>query len=151
MDKKLIFEILGIEETTDENEVTMAYRTKLKVTHPEENPEGFKNLRQAYEEAIYMARHPEEEQDDSPKTEVDSWIEQVAKVYGNLLLRCDENAWRELFLDPVCEGLDSFLEARNKLLGFFMNHIYVPQCVWLLADKTFQIQEELSELAQHFP
>ena len=54
MDKKLIFEILGIEETTDENEVTMAYRTKLKVTHPEENPEGFKKLRQAYEEAIYI-------------------------------------------------------------------------------------------------
>lgn len=153
MEKKQIFEILGIEETTDENEIATAYRTLLKVTHPEENPEGFKKLRQAYEEAIYMARHPEEEeqQDEGPKTEVDIWMEQVAKVYDNLVLRCDENVWKELFLDPVCEGLDTFLEARNKFLAFFMNHIYVPRCVWLQADKTFQIREELSELTQHFP
>ena len=152
METKQIFEILGIKETINENEITTAYRTKLKMTHPEENPEGFKQLRQAYEEAIYIARHPEEkEQDDVPKTEVDIWIKQVEKIYDNLLLRCDENVWKELFLDPVCDRLDTFLEARNKFLAFFMSHIYVPQCAWLLADKTFQIREELSDLTQYFP
>ena len=44
------FDVLAIEETKDESLIKQAYRMKLTVTNPEDNPEGFKRLRQAYEQ-----------------------------------------------------------------------------------------------------
>ena len=60
MDKIEIFQILGIEYTKDEHLIKNAYREKLAVTNPEDNPEGFKRLRAAYEEACRLAKQPEE-------------------------------------------------------------------------------------------
>ena len=54
MEKQLIFHILEIEETKDEAAIKDAYLSVLKKTNPEDNPEGFKRLRQAYEEAIII-------------------------------------------------------------------------------------------------
>ena len=54
-----MFHILGIEETKDEEMIRDAYRTLLKTTNPEDDPEGFKRLREAYEGAIALARQTE--------------------------------------------------------------------------------------------
>lgn len=48
--------ILNIEETTNEETITNAYRKMLTVTNPEDNPEGFMLLRTTYEEALKYAR-----------------------------------------------------------------------------------------------
>ena len=48
--------ILNIEETTDEDAITIAYRKMLTVTNPEDNPNGFMLLRTTYEEALKYAR-----------------------------------------------------------------------------------------------
>ena len=45
MEKELIFQILGIPETKDEEDIRRSYREKLKETNPEDDPEGFKRLR----------------------------------------------------------------------------------------------------------
>ena len=58
-----MFHILGIEETKDEEMIRDAYRTLLKTTNPEDDPEGFKRLREAYEGAIALARQTEEEEE----------------------------------------------------------------------------------------
>ena len=59
MDKIEVFRILGIAETKDEKQIKDAYRKKLSVTNPEDDPEGFKLLRGAYEEACRkIPRHP---------------------------------------------------------------------------------------------
>ena len=50
-----IWETLGIAETADQEEIKNAYRSKLLVTNPEDDPEGFKVLRAAYEEAVKAA------------------------------------------------------------------------------------------------
>ena len=50
-----VFQILGIEQTKDERALKNAYRDKLTVTNPEDDPEGFKRLRMAYEEACRYA------------------------------------------------------------------------------------------------
>ena len=47
--------VLGIEKTKDKTAIKNAYRGLLVSVNPEDNPEGFKALRQAYEEAIYEA------------------------------------------------------------------------------------------------
>ena len=56
----MIWKILGIEKTKDENLIKAAYREKLRYVNPEDDEEGFKELRCAYEEAIEYASLPEE-------------------------------------------------------------------------------------------
>lgn len=51
-----IWSVLGIEPTNDEREVRRAYARRLKEVHPEDDPDGFKALREAYERALDMAR-----------------------------------------------------------------------------------------------
>lgn len=51
-----IWHILAIEETTDIKEIKRAYARKTKEIHPEENPEEFKNLYEAYQSALIYAK-----------------------------------------------------------------------------------------------
>lgn len=49
------WEILEIEPTEDERSIKRAYAKKLKIVHPEDDPDGFKHLRAAYERALHEA------------------------------------------------------------------------------------------------
>lgn len=153
MDMKEIFRILNIEETKDEKKILAAYRSLLKETNPEDNPTGFQRLREAYEAAISFARSSDkrEEEDTVEKTEVDYWIDEFDEIYNNLYLRRDEKVWRERFKHPLCEGLDTFYEVREKLLAYFMNHSNLPHKIWLLCDEVFQIRQDIGDLLEVFP
>ena len=152
MEKEMIFHVLGIPETKNEDEIRNAYRAHLKETNPEDDPEGFKRLREAYEAALAFARQVEEaETESAPETEVDVWLKRVDAVYLDITLRCQPEEWKELLEDPVCEGLDTSLEARDKMLIYLMDHIYLPQEIWRLLDKKFQFLEEMEILADRFP
>ena len=63
MEKELVFHILEVKEVKDERAVKAAYMKKLRATNPEDDPEGFKRLREAYEQAIVYARTPKEEEE----------------------------------------------------------------------------------------
>ena len=55
-----IWEILGIEPTRDQGAVRRAYAAAAARYNPEEHPEEFLAVRQAYEQALAFARSAEE-------------------------------------------------------------------------------------------
>lgn len=150
MDKKLVFQILGIPETKDENSIRQSYLLLLKDTNPEDDPEGFKRLREAYEEALRLAKLWEEDEEQEPQGEIGLWMSRVAKSYRNIFLRRDPDVWQELFDDPVCVGLDTFLEARGRLLDYIAEHPYLPHAVWKLLDQVFHVLEDFDALKEDF-
>ena len=152
MDKQVVFHILEIEETKDEAVIAQAYRNKLRATNPEDDPEGFKQLRKAYEEALRLAKtNDRQEADDTPKTEADLWVAKVKELYGDLLKRRDIQCWRELLDEPVCGGLDTAIEVREKMLVFLMNNTNIPQEVWKALDDKFEYLKDIEPLAERFP
>nr|WP_086938478.1 J domain-containing protein [Thaumasiovibrio occultus] len=50
--------ILGISPTDNEDEIKRAYRAQLKHHHPEDDPEGFQQLKQAYDQALASLHQP---------------------------------------------------------------------------------------------
>lgn len=59
--------VTEIESTTQIDIIRQAYLARLPLCHPETDPQGFKALRQAYEEALRLAVNPVEEADDEEK------------------------------------------------------------------------------------
>lgn len=155
----MIWKILEIEETKDEEVIKAAYREKLRNVNPEDDQEGFMELRRAYEEAMQYATQDEtlKNMDESTsqfsgkKNEVDLWIDKVDAVYRDVRTRTDESQWNALLKDAVCDDLDTELEAGEKLLAYFMSHSYMPQNIWCLIDKRFQYIENMDQLKEKFP
>ncbi|MCI9202091.1 MAG: tetratricopeptide repeat protein [Lachnospiraceae bacterium] len=150
MEHAMIFHVLGIQETSDEAVIKSAYLRLLKTTNPEDDPDGFKRLREAYEGAIAYARSPKEEQQED-KTEIGLWISQVDQVYQDIRLRQQPERWKKLLSDPLCEDLDTSLQTREAMIVYLMDHIYLPQTIWKLLDQTFQLTEDRELLSQQFP
>lgn len=53
-----IWNILNITPTHDTKEVKKAYARQLKLNHPEENPQGYQQLREAYSAALEYSKNP---------------------------------------------------------------------------------------------
>ncbi len=151
MEKEVAFHILGMQETKDEQAMMEAYHRLLQHTNPEDDPEGFKRLREAYEVAMDYARKPEQEQEEGPKTEVDLWMDRMEALYQDIQARPQESRWKQLLDEPVCDGLDTSIEVREKMIVFLMNHIHLPHPIWKLIDDAFQITSDMDQLAQQFP
>lgn len=150
MDKKLAFQTLGIAETKEEDRIRRRYLSLLKDTNPEDDPEGFKRLREAYEEALRLAAEREEEAEVEPQGEVGLWMKRVRETYRDIFLRRDETVWKELFEDSVCVGFDTFLDARSQLLGFLTGHSFLPRVVWRQLDGTFHVMDDFDALKEEF-
>lgn len=157
----MIWKILEIQETKNEEIIKAAYREKLHSVNPEDDQEGFMELRRAYEEAMQYAQADENDKMQNPdenaspfvgkKNEVDLWIDKVDMVYQNVKTRIDESRWNALLKDSVCDDLDTELEAAEKLLAYFMGHSYMPQNIWQLLDKRFQYMQNMDQLKEKFP
>ena len=150
MEKELVCHILGIRELKDEQGIKAAYMKKLKTTNPEDDPEGFRKLRKAYEQALELLGSSEEGEE-KEKTELDLWIDRIDAVYRDYRSRGDEEAWKELLSDSVCRNLDTSLDARDAVLNYLLSHFYLPKEIWQLLDEEFQLTDDYEELKERYP
>lgn len=146
-----IWFILGIEQTKDLEKIRDAYREKLVQVNPEDDPEGFKELREAYEEANRLAKQEDEEQKGFDDTPVGRWMQRVDDTYQDYALRIDGERWDELLNDDVCFGLDTKEEAEESLLRYLSEHHLLPHVIWKRIEACFDIENREDELAEHFP
>ena len=140
---------LGIEKTKDIDAINEAYHHKLPLVNPEDKPEEFKALRAEYEVALKYAR--QEEKPEEEVTPIDQWISRLDKVYTPIADRCDIEKWKDLLNDPIFESLDSRSDALEALLVYLMDHWHMPQEIWQLLDRTFDLKERRNELIEKFP
>ena len=151
MDKKLAFQILGIAETKEEDKIRQTYLSLLKETNPEDDPEGFKRLREAYEAALrFASERGDKEQEQEPQDEVEIWMKRVRETYRDIFLRNDAEVWKELFEEPVCIAFDTFLDARSRLLTFLSGHSFLPRAVWQQMDRVFHVLDDFDALREEF-
>ncbi|NUE96564.1 hypothetical protein GYW75_09265 [Gilliamella sp. ESL0232] len=146
-----IWQLLGIEKTTDQAAIRQAYRAQLPSYHPETDPDGFKALREAYESAIKYAQSPETMADE-PKSESEQQQEvsvsltekqlkanEICEAYQTLLddpRRCfNVNEWQKFigsFYDYSMAVIDS---VKWRLLEISYESKNISEsCVKLLAD-----------------
>lgn len=153
MEKGLILQILELQGLTDERSVKSAYMKKLRQTNPEDDPEGFRKLREAYEQALELLRTEAEEAEEEQreKTELELWIERAEQIYKDFRTRGDVNRWRELLEDSVCQNLDTSLDARDAMIRFLLSNFYLPQEVWKVLDEEFQLVEDYDNLKERYP
>ncbi len=146
-----IWFILGIEPTKDLEKIRDAYREKLVHVNPEDDPEGFKQLREAFEEANRLAKQADEEEEKFDDTPVGRWMQRVDDTYKNYWDRVDGERWDALLADDVCFGLDTKGEAEEALLGYLSQHHLLPHVIWQRVVSCFNIEEREEELSEQFP
>ncbi len=153
---------LGIEATGDEGEIRKAYLERLPGYHPEEDAEGFRQLREALEEALKEAKELREKQETRGKgiliqsemmgrEEIQDFLKQVETVYQDYGRRIQPEEWRKVLALPVCRELETQREAGWAFLGFLMDHFHLPHSCYQVFDQIFGWTEEEDELYNHFP
>ncbi len=156
MNTQMVWKVLGIQPTQDKEILKQRYHELLVDVNPEDDSEGFKRLREAYEQAVRLAdasinSDAGEDLEEKPKDEIDVWLDKIQQIYWYAESRNDINKWKEAFEDTVCVALDTGLEARERFLAYLMSHNYLNQEIWQLIDKEFQITQDKEELAELFP
>ncbi|SFD40011.1 J domain-containing protein [Pragia fontium] len=169
------WEILGIEPTNDQDIIRNAYRQKLPEYHPESDPQGFQNLRQAFEQAkkgIQSDFTPISALSDGALTPVESdsqengeenqppetaephpeqpAIDQLTADFDALLnnpqKRYQPDAWHEYIQELDKHSIEVVNQLRWPLLQAVYNASFISRnCALILAER-LRWKQRLNEL-----
>ena len=145
-----IWRILGIDPTADKAAITAAYRSRLSGANPEDDPEAFKQLRAAYEQALALAKQAAAA-DSGTLNEADRWIAQVDEVYRDVRRRRNAAEWQWLLNEEYCQRPANRVQARDNLLRYLAEHYFLPHAIWQLLEETFSLRQNAPELRGLFP
>ncbi|CAM3478738.1 MULTISPECIES: J domain-containing protein [Saccharibacillus] len=154
-----IWATLGIEPTTEIKRIKRAYARKLKECHPEENPDGFQQLRQSYEAALDEAKllaEPDAKPDLSerererlrspeqsaaqpgPESPVTLFMLRCQSTYADIAKRIEPDIWQELLDDELFWPIETRERIGQELFGFLLGHPFLPKQVLHLLDGHFE-------------
>lgn len=142
------WEVLGVDSTANLEQVRAAYLELLKSNKPEENPEGFKRLRDAFEQANHYFENPDLiKTQDGSNNPMQPWVDN----YCDFESRIDLESWQKL-IDAQRELADSkiFTQVALGLFDFFLNNPYLPAPIWKLLDGYFGWQNNAERLVTYF-
>ncbi|HEY9060521.1 MAG TPA: tetratricopeptide repeat protein [Pseudobacteroides sp.] len=144
------FKVLEINPTNDVKVIKRAYSTKLKVCSPETDPEGFKVLRAAYEEALQKASE-DATASDKALTPVDEFMKRFKENYNNFEKRIDTSTWKGLLESDICYNIDTGKEIGERILAFLMDNYSLPHGVWTTFNSYFSWVAKKEKLYLQFP
>jgi uncharacterized protein len=171
------WEVLGLEPTSDLRAIKKAYALRLKSTHPEDDPQGFQELRDAYEMALVWAGFEEGEAPEPVATEnppadsasvyaqfdtgpegqqgapeeVERLMEQVRRLNADDEKRGNEGAWREILSDDRLWSLDVRTGFARQLFGFLLEAWEdLDRRVLVVLEEEFRFREDGLTLHRFF-
>ncbi|WP_460325348.1 tetratricopeptide repeat protein [Paenibacillus sp. YSY-4.3] len=136
----------------------------MQVHHPEEDPEGYQRLREAYEWAKKRAKEwIEEEEEDyggiqtswpsihseeiqSERHPAGEFFEQLEELYDDFLRRIDPEQWELLMTNDYMWDMEYQGERLHRLLEFLEEHRHLPRAVWEVLNQSFQLLEQKEDL-----
>lgn len=142
-----IWNVLGITATEDKKEIKKAYRNKLRAINPEDEPEQFMELRDAYEQALQYEQ--KEAEDDEEGDAITLWVKKLKKLYADNTRRFLLKEWEALFSEDVCFSLDTRDDAGVAFLNFFDEHTIIARDVARKAEETFHFAEKMEEITKY--
>ncbi len=149
MEIKNIFDILEIEVTKDEDAIKKAYREALRKHNPEDDPEGFKAVRAAFEKAIAYATATDDAMDDDETDVIKIFINKLVELYSCYRDRIDPAKWEELLSMDVVDDIETAEEVRNVIFSFLPDHYLLPNSVYEVIDHKYFVGENFDEIAEN--
>jgi len=173
-----IWSTLEIESTDDISAIKKAYAKLLKIHHPEDDPEGYQRLREAYDQAIKSAKQMKdkplvqlEEMDGHDREPIISpWIdsnaeiattviaehpvysfmERIEALYDDFFARMESENWEELLRSDVIWDVQYAAALQDQLIEFLLYHYYFPHSIWVLLDNVFRFSEQKEDLESEY-
>ena len=137
--------VLDISETDDKGAIKRAYMSQLSKHNPEDDPEGFQKVREAYEKILAGI---DKVTDNTP---MGRFMKKVELLYGDFSQRVSAKCWKELLKDDICTQLATEDEAGKNILEFLMEHWYLPGAVLQALDAHFGWLAKKDELKAIIP
>lgn len=173
-----IWNTLEIEPTDNISVIKKAYAKLLKIHHPEDDPEGYQRLREAFDQAVKSAKNmkdkPSIQIDEmnasdrelvfSPWTDSDAeiatttiaehpvytFMESVEMLYDNFFARIEQGNWEEILRSDVIWDVQYAAALQDQLIEFFLYHYHFPHSIWELIDQVFRFSEQRNDLVNEY-
>ena len=151
-----IWTVLGLEPTQDVSAVKRAYALKARTCHPEEDPEGFLKLREAYQAALAYAEGdsgaPEESLPPMPAGEAKAEEEdQGWTLSGRPQEESGENPYRDH--EAIRSFLDLYTGKQRKNPGLWLDYFTSDAFLDAAWDRRFTalLLEHVTRLEGEYP
>ncbi|HDR3649011.1 tetratricopeptide repeat protein [Bacillus sp. SM-B1] len=173
-----IWDTLEIEPTDNISVIKKAYAKLLKIHHPEDDPEGYQRVREAFDQAVKSAKNMKDKQsiqiDEinasdrefvfSPWTDsgaeiatttvtehpVYTFMESVETLYDDFFARIEQGNWEEILRSDVIWDVQYAAALQDQLIEFFLYHYHFPHSIWELIDQVFRFSEQKDDLVNEY-
>ncbi|MHC1682930.1 MAG: hypothetical protein AB6733_08280 [Clostridiaceae bacterium] len=169
--------ILNIDPTEDTSVIKKAYAKKLKIHHPEDDPKGYQNLRQAYDDALKYAKKAVNKFSTGEKAEYESTVRtllhmelldnktqnlpsinddnaefmvKVETLYNDFFSRINIENWKDILNSDVMWNIQNKRTISRLMLDFLSCHHYLPKDIWIILDTNFNWCNKENSIRPHY-